>query len=117
MPAGELRERVAFEARMTPSRDDYGNVVTGEWREQFQCAARLQPTKGIGNESVQAARLSGTQPMIIRVRLSSQTKRITGEWRARDTRRGTIFNIRSMANMDERGAYLDLLCMSGEAEG
>lgn len=117
MSASELRERVAFELRLAPSRDDYGNTVTGEWREQFAVAARIKPNLGIGSESIQAARLGGSQPVIIRVRQSRDTARVTPDWRVRDARKGTLYNIRSIANLDERGAYLDLLCVSGEATG
>ncbi|WP_336800805.1 phage head closure protein [Kaistia sp. MMO-174] len=114
MSAGELRERVAFDRRAAVD-DGYGNMVAGDWQEQFVVWARIQPLKG--GEGVQAARLAGTQPVIIRVRSSSSTRQIRTDWRARDARIGTLFNITSMANMDEKGAYLDLLATSGEAVG
>lgn len=113
MGAGELRERVAFDRRAAAD-DGYGNQVSS-WEEQFVVWARVQPLKG--GEGVQAARLAGTQPVIIRVRQSSNTIQITSDWRARDARKGTLFNITSMANMDEKGAYLDVLATSGGAVG
>lgn len=114
MSAGELRERVAFDRRDVVD-DGYGNTVSGDWREQFVVWARIRPLKG--GEGVQAARLAGSQPVVIRVRLSSSTKQISADWRARDARMGTLFNITSMANMDEKGAYLDILATSGVAVG
>jgi head-tail adaptor len=116
MSGGELRESVAFDARNIMS-DGYGNEITGDFAQQFVVPARIWPQKGTGNEAIAAARLTGQQPMVIRVRMSAQTSQITTAWRARDTRRGTIYNIRSMANMDERNAYLDILAQSGEASG
>lgn len=116
LPAvGTFRERVAFEQRPDPTEDDLGNEVTGDFAQQFQRSARIQPSKGFGNETVQAARLTGTQPMIIRVHFDSETRTVTSSWRIRDVRSGTVYNIRSFANMDECGKYLDFLCVSGEA--
>lgn len=115
MSAGELRERVAFETRTSQS-DSYGNEVGG-FLEQFRRPARIQPYKGFGNEAVQAARLTGTQPMIIRVRYDSSTSIVNSDWRVRDLTTGTVYNIRSSANMDEHRAYIDFLCESGEASG
>lgn len=114
MSAGELRERVAFDRRAVVD-DGYGNTVSGDWQEQFVVWARIQPLKG--GEGVQAARLAGSQPVVIRIRLSSHARQISTEWRARDARVGTLFNITSMANMDEKGAYLDVLATSGVAVG
>lgn len=113
---GELRERVAFDKRGIFS-DGYGNEVAGDFAEQFIVPARIWPQKGIGNETLTAARMTGLQPMVIRVRVSNQTLQITNAWRARDVRRGIAYNIRSVANMDEHRAYLDILAQSGEAQG
>jgi len=116
MPAGELRELVAFDSRGVVS-DGYGNDVAGPWMQQFVVPARIQPMKGIGSETMQAARLAGQSPAIIRVRLSSQTRQITPDWQARNVRDGTAYNIREVANLDEHGAYLDILAQAGEATG
>lgn len=112
--AGPLRERVAFDAREEID-DGYGNHV-GAWQERIApVAARIQPLKG--GEQVLAARLTGVQPVIIRVRRSAATAAIDPTWRARDVRRGAVYNIRSVADMEERGAYLDMLCEAGGADG
>lgn len=118
LPAvGTFRERIAFEARPDPTEDELGNEVTGDFAEQFRRFARIQPSKGFGNETVQAARLTGTQPMIIRVHSDSATRTVTSAWRIRDVRSDAVYNIRSFANMDELGKYIDFLCVSGEATG
>lgn len=116
MSAGELREMMAFDKRAI-IQDDYGNDVVGDFAEQFRVPARVKPMVGIGSEQVQAARLSGTQPVIIRVRQTSQTSLIGTDWQARDARKGTLYNIRSSANLDEHGIYLDILATAGEATG
>lgn len=112
MSAGELRERVAFERR-APADDGFGNEVSGEWTEAFRCAARIRPARG--GETIQAARLAGKQPVVITVRYNSNTRTVTTDWRVRDTRTETIYNIRSIVNPDEHRAYLDMECDAGVA--
>lgn len=111
---GGLRERVAFEKRVASS-DDYGNPIAGDFVFEFETWARIRPL--IGGEAVLAARLGGEQPVVITVHYSDQTKTITTDWRARDARLGTLYNIRSVANNDERKAYLDITAASGQATG
>jgi SPP1 family predicted phage head-tail adaptor len=109
--AARLRERVAFERRDLVD-DGHGNKV-GDWREVFRTAARIKPMRGA--ETVQASRLAGEGPVVITVRSSDATRAVTTDLRARDVRKGTIFNIRSIVNPDERNQFLDLECMSGVA--
>lgn len=109
MPAGELREKVAFDMRQVVV-DQYGNE-RGEFVEQFQRPARIQPLRG--GEAVQSARLTGIQPVIIIVRQDVQTILITTDWQVRDVRAGTVYSIQSVANMDEHNAYLDILASTG----
>lgn len=110
--AGELRERIAFEQREFQS-DGYGNQQSGTWTEEFRCAARITPSRGA--ETIQAARLAGKNPVVITVRASSQTSQVRTEWRARDTRSGVIYNIRSIVNPDEEKIFYDMECDSGVA--
>lgn len=112
--AGDLRERLSFERREAVD-DGYGNPVSGDFVSVFVCAARIQPLKG--GEGVQAARLAGTQPVVLFIRSSLQSRQVTTAWRAVDTRRGTVFNITSLANMDEKNAMIEILATSGEAAG
>jgi SPP1 family predicted phage head-tail adaptor len=110
--AGALSERIAAEKRGTAD-DGYGNPVPSQFEVQFECAARLTPLKG--TETVMASRLGGVQPMIIRVRHSSNTRQIQPDWQLRDVRKGTVYQIKSVANVDERREYLDILAISGVA--
>lgn len=109
--AGDLRHRIAFEKRETVA-DDYGNEE-GDFSEQFTVAAAVQAK--FGGEAVTAARLTGQQPVTITVRQSSNTRQVTTDWRARDARSGTIYNIRSIADPDDGRAWLEMLCQSGAA--
>lgn len=110
--AGDLRERVAFEYRAY-STDGYGNEQAAAWTEAFNVAAQIKPARGA--ESIQAARLAGKQPVVITVRVSTNTKMVRVEWRARDVRSGVIYNIRSIVNSDERRIFFDLECDTGVA--
>ena len=109
--ARQLRERVAFEKRAVVS-DGLGNERS-EFARQLTCAASIAAK--FGGEAVTAARLSGQQPVVITVRQAKATLRITTDWRARDLRTDVIYNIRSIADPDCDGAWLELLCQSGVA--
>jgi head-tail adaptor len=110
MPAGELRERLAFEQQAAQS-DGVGGE-TAAWATVFTCAARVRPK--LGGEDVTGARLAGRQPMMITVRHSSQTRQVTTDWRARDVRTGDVYNIRSAAP-DERKHWVEMLAEKGAA--
>lgn len=110
--AGALRERLEFQKRTT-SPDEYGNEQTA-WMTVFTDAAGLTPLKG--SETVIAARLTGTQPYIIRIRGSAAARAVTTAWRAVDARNPTrIFNIRSAANFDAKNAYIEFMADDGVA--
>lgn len=103
--AGELRDRVAFDAETTGD-DGYGNTVTG-YAEQFIVSAKIRYLRG--SEPVIAQRLQGVQPVVITVRASDDTNGIAPSWRVRDVRGAAVFNIRSVTPSDDRHD-IDLLC-------
>lgn len=110
--AGDLHEMVAFEVREEVD-DGYGNTV-GSWVEAFRLQARIMPLKG--SEAVLAARLEGQQPVIITVRYSPRSLKITSDWKARDVRTGFEYAITSPpANMDESQKFIDIMAVRGEA--
>lgn len=112
MAIGQLRERVAFEAR--PMVDDgMGNPQSGPFVEVYRCAARIMPK--MGGETVLASRLTGTQPMLVTVRMCGALKDIGSDWRIRDARSGAVYNIKSFTNPDEQKRYLEILAVGGEA--
>jgi SPP1 family predicted phage head-tail adaptor len=109
--AGDLRHRVAFDRREDVE-DEYGNTQS-EFVEQFVISAKVQAK--FGGESVTAARLTGQQPVTIVVRQSEQTRQIAEDWRARDTRSGTEYAIRSIVDPDDRRQWLEILTQTGAA--
>ncbi|MBX5285178.1 head-tail adaptor protein [Rhizobium sp. NLR10a] len=111
--AGRLRERLHFQRRQLVD-DGFGNEQAGDWIIVFTTAAELKPLKG--SEPVIASRLSGVQPFVIQIRSCSEARGVTTAWRAVDARNPSrIFNITSMANFDEKNAYLDLMAVQGVA--
>jgi head-tail adaptor len=113
--AGDLRRRIEF-ARPDQVADDFGNVSSG-WQTMFECAANITPR--LGGETIEAARLAGRQPVIIRVRASPDTRAIRNDWRATDVASGIAYNIRSVADPHagdtEHGRWIDMLAESGVA--
>lgn len=108
--AGKLYERIAFDAP-TETSDGQGGIIQG-WQERYCCHAHYRFLRG--GETVQAARLEGRQPVIITVRASSETRQVRTEWRIRDTRTGTEFNIRGITPTDDR-RFIEILAESGVA--
>lgn len=108
--AGDLRHRLRFESPAARS-DGAGNFEDG-WQEEFTVSARLQPR--YGGEAVIAARLTGTQPFLVTVRGSSQSRRIISGWRVVDVRTGTVYAITSpAADMAQDGAFLEFIAATG----
>lgn len=111
--AGPLQELVAFDER-TAVDDGYGNTVSGDFVERFKQHAGYTYLRG--DETVDAARLASRQPMVIRTRNSTQARVVTTAWQARDARKGTLFNIRTITTDDSR-EFLEMLVESGGATG
>ena len=109
--AGQLIENVAFDELNAVS-DGYGNRQQ-EFVEQFKIRAGYVWLRG--GESIQAARLEGNQPLIVRVRVCNDTNRIRNDWRMRDVRTGEVYAIRAISRSLDRG-YLDVLVQSGVAQ-
>jgi SPP1 family predicted phage head-tail adaptor len=110
--AGPLFERIAFDERQ-PADDGYGNTIA-DWQEQFTYHAALVPIRG--GETVLAAQLEGRATLILQVRRSDQTERITTFWRARNVRSGVHYNIRQVTQDPDR-SRIELLCEYGVATG
>lgn len=114
MPAGDLRERLTFAERAITS-DGYGNNV-GDYEDQFTVQASIVPR--FGNEAFTAARLSGRSPATITVRYSSDTARITTDWKATDTRTGDVWDIKSPpVRMPDNRGYIEMMCEKGGSAG
>jgi len=113
--AGDLNKRVSFSKKEVISDDspplpDYGNTEE-DFVVQFTVAARIRPR--LGGEAVQAARLEGRNFVNITIRASAQSRLITTDWIATDTRSGEVFNIRSVIEPPQDIEFLELLCERG----
>lgn len=114
MGAGRLNRRLRFEKRASvPAGDDLGSYEGG-WEAQFTVAAGIKSLRG--GESVIGARLTGTQPVIITVRMSSQTRAIGSDWQAVDAVSGEVFALTSPpADTAGTRMYLNIMATSGVA--
>lgn len=111
--ASILKERVAWDRRATGD-DGFGNE-TGAFVEEF--TSRADFTHLRGGESVLAARLAGRQPVVVRVRSSSNSRAIAPDWRMRDLRTGISYAVRSAAPAENvEGYWIDVLVESGVAQ-
>lgn len=111
MKAGDLHERVAFDAPVSQA-DAYGGAVEG-WAEVYSCYAHFKWLRG--GERVMADRLAGNQPVIVTIRQSPTAAQITPNHRMRDMRTGTIYNVRANSPMQDDRGWRELLCESGVA--
>ena len=114
--AGALRERVHCQFA-APLDDGWGNPLpgAGEFATQFTVSAGMKPRTG--GEGVDAARLGGTQPFVVTMRNSSQTRQITTAWRLVDARNANrVFAVTSPpADPDGRNQWLEFLAVEGQA--
>lgn len=113
--AGALRERV--HCQMAAALDDgWGTPLpgAGEFATQFTIAAGMKPRTG--GEGVDAARLGGTQPFVVTVRNTSQTRKITTAWRLVDARdENRVFAVTSPpADPDGKNQWLEFLVVEGK---
>jgi len=111
--AGRLRERVAFDRRFELD-DGYGNVQSGDFEQQFECAAEFRP-KG-GSEAVIAARREGKNVFGVYIRSSIQSRQLTSDWRMRRLRQSPeeVFAIDVVDAFSDR-AWVYLEVTSGVA--
>ena len=116
MPAGDLRYRVKFSER-NAIEDEYGNPSTA-WIDKFTVAANIMPLQR-GSEAIDAARLTGRQPVTIRVRRSPDTALVRTDWMATNTADGTVYNIRTAVDPHqgtvEHGKWVECLAEAGVA--
>lgn len=103
-----LDDSFAFDAP-TSEQNGMGGTISG-WAERWRCPAHVRYLRG--GERVMQGRLSGVQPVVLTIRACRAAEAIGRDWRARDVRRGTIYNIRSIVPSDDR-AMLELTCEEG----
>ena len=101
-----MRDRVAFDWPVEEP-DGSGGLETG-WSlpgDALQRSAEFIYLRG--SEGVDAARLAGRSVFKVRLRADAETRAIETDWRMRDLRRGTAFNVREVdAVTDALSVYL-----------
>lgn len=98
-----LFDRLALD-EPTSETDPFGGTTEG-WSEVFQARATIIYQRG--GESVEAARLTGRPIYKVQIRQSADARRVTTDWRTRDVRRGTEYNITEVdAITDRKWAWL-----------
>jgi len=105
MPAGNLTERVAFDAP-SGTTDAFGGTSEA-WTAGDPVAAQWIFQRG--SEAVEAARLAGRQMFKIKVRSSTATRAVTTDYRMRDVRRGDAYNIVNVDSITDRAwVYIEI---------
>ncbi|MDX8517968.1 phage head closure protein [Mesorhizobium dulcispinae] len=107
---GQLRESVTLQDFMTID-DGHGNEIS-DFFDVATVPARIQFLKG--SEEVIAARLTGTQPIVITIRNGGPSAAVSTDWRVINDRTSETYNIRSIIR-SERGDWIELLVESGVA--
>ena len=108
MNAPKLVDSLSFDAPIY----DLRGLQTGWSEDAYSCRAQIRYLRG--GEAVQAARLDGKQPVVVTIRRSDVADMITSDWKVKDARRGTIFNVRAIVPTEDR-AWLEITAESGVA--
>jgi len=109
--AGQMIERVAFDRRAMVD-DGYGNIVAGDFEEQFQARAKF--IFATASETVMAGRLEGRQSIIVQIYMQDAAEAVGTDWQMRDVRRGKSYNVREV-HEDRTRLLLELLVEGGVA--
>lgn len=107
--AGRLNKRVAFER---PQRtDDGGGGASVTWVREFTVWGALTPERG--RERLQAGRLASEVAGVLKVRSSSQTRDVDETYRVIVD--NVPYQVRAIANPDQRNAVLEMVVERGVA--
>lgn len=108
MRPGKLRDRVTFLGVMPAAGatqfDDYGNEIPASSGD-LTVWANVRETPG--KEKLEAGRLEDQRTATIRVRASSDSRRITAGHQA--TARGNTWDVKSVAALDDGRQWIDIL--------
>lgn len=114
MRRGPYPEEVAFDAPVQVP-DGHGGIETG-WADEAQAyRARARFRYLRGGEVVQAARLSGRQPIVVTLRYDAAAMVITTGWRMRNEQTGEVANIRTAPVRAENGHEIEMTVETGVA--
>lgn len=93
-----LQESVAFDSPIGAA-DSFGGTSVS-WSEAHACRAHFIHQRG--DEAVQAARLAGRQVFKVKIRSCAAARAITTDYRMRDVRRGTVYNVKDPDAITDR---------------
>ncbi len=110
--SGQLHQRIEFQRRVYVS-DGYGNEQ-GDFVAEFECRAGFNNLRG--SETVIASRLTGVQPMKVRVRSTSNTRMVGTDWRIRDVNSGKFYAITAVVQDFDDTRWMDIMVTEGVAE-
>lgn len=88
------------------SRDEDGQIVQG-WTDEFSEWANVIYKRG--TESAEQARMLSQRPVVLTIRASQRSRRITSEWRA--VIDGRIYDIREDPTPTPDRGFLQMLAM------
>ena len=108
MRGGMLRERVAFQA-LDATGDGHGNPSSGDFTTFLTVSCHLRETRG--RERVDGGALQSPMSGVLTVRSSTLTRAVTEANRA--VVNSVNWNIRSIANPDMRGKWLEMVVERG----
>ncbi|MFD1199577.1 head-tail adaptor protein [Brucella gallinifaecis] len=107
--AGSLYEKITF-STITSVPDGHGGFEP--LPTSFTVRANIRYLRG--GETVQAARLTGKQPVVVTVRRSSQTAALTTDDKMKDARTGNEYQIRAIVPTEDR-QFMEITAESGVA--
>jgi head-tail adaptor len=109
MPAGRLNKRVRFE-REEQSPDGAGGYDLA-WLMDFICWGGLQLERG--REKIDAGRIAESTAGVLTIRSSNESRALTTSHRVIIDEEE--WNVRSIANEDQRNKYLSIVVEKGGA--
>ncbi len=105
--AGSLYDKITF-STITDVPDGHGGF--NELQASFTVRANIRYLRG--GETVQAARLTGKQPVVVTVRKIGQTAALTTNDKMKDARTGTEYQIRAIVPTGDR-QFMEITAESG----
>ncbi|MFZ0267767.1 phage head completion protein [Caulobacter sp.] len=114
--AGELRQRVRFEARAQTAGDGYGNTE-GDWEVIVSDRrVRLLPVRG--GEAVQADRLAGLSAWTLDVPADTLVRTVAPQMRVVDCRDPTrTWDVKSVLDLEGRDRWRTMTLEMGGSDG
>lgn len=103
MRAGTLNKRATFISQVSVSDGAGGSTLS--WQEYVTVWAQLSPERA--REKIQQGRIADAQAGVLRVRSSTATRMIDATYRV--VVGSTTYNIRGIANPDQRNDMLEIL--------